>query len=114
MPPDSMSVLTKEKGGAAHLAKVKKQKYLLGKVINMTAVALAIVMVIYFFKVQQDISDMEVQLMEKELQVYQMELINQEWDFLLRDQEYCYERILREKLDFAHPKEGVFEDASGA
>lgn len=81
--------------------------------IRVLTVLLFAVLVAFFVKTQADIEQMEAQLGELDEQVVQQQLANKDLELSLRDDQEYLERAAREKLDYAHPEERVFVDASG-
>lgn len=81
--------------------------------IRVLTVLLFAVLVAFFVKTQADIERMESQLGELDEQVVQQQLVNKDLELNLRDNQEYLERAAREKLDYAHPEERVFVDASG-
>lgn len=91
----------------------EKRASSLNSLLRVLTVVLFGVLVAFFVKTQADIDQMEEQLRQTELQVIQQKIYNQDLEMTLQDQQTLLERTAREKLDYAHPEERVFEDASG-
>lgn len=81
--------------------------------IRVLAVFLFVVLVAFFVKTQTDVDNMEAQLMDITQMVEGQRLKNKDLELSLRDNQEYLERTAREKLDYAHPEERVFVDASG-
>lgn len=93
--------------------KSEKRHSSLDTIIRVMTVVLFAVLVGFFIKTQADVDSMEETLAGVTAQVEHQRLVNKDLELTLRDDEEFLERAAREKLDFAHPEERVFIDASG-
>ena len=96
------------------MIKKENKQTSLDTVISALTMIFAIVLIVFFMKTQADISRMEAELLEVENSVEHQRLVNEDLEITLRDEDDYYQRIAREKLDYAHPEEHVYIDASGA
>ncbi|MEG2086838.1 MAG: septum formation initiator family protein [Angelakisella sp.] len=81
--------------------------------IRIVMVLLLGVLVAFFIKTQADVENMEQQLQSINQQVEHQRLVNKDLELSLRSSDEYLKRTAREKLDYAHPEERVFIDASG-
>lgn len=93
--------------------KSEKRRSSLDNLIRVMTVVLFALLVGFFIKTQADVDRMEETLAGITDQVEHQRLVNKDLELTLRDNEAFLERAAREKLDFAHPEERVFIDASG-
>lgn len=93
--------------------KNEKRRSSLDNLIRVMTVVLFAVLVGFFIKTQADVDRMEDTLTSVTNQVEHQRLVNKDLELTLRDNEAFLERAAREKLDYAHPEERVFVDASG-
>lgn len=93
--------------------KSEKRRSSLDNLIRVMTVVLFALLVGFFIKTQADVDRMEETLTSVTNQVEHQRLVNKDLELTLRDNEAFLERAAREKLDYAHPEERVFIDASG-
>lgn len=93
--------------------KTEKRRSSLDGLIRVMTVVLFAVLVGFFIKTQADVDRMEERLADVTQQVEHQRLMNKDMELTLRDDKAFLERAAREKLDYAHPEERVFIDASG-
>ena len=96
------------------LIKKDNKKTSLDTIIGFLTMLFAVILVVFFMKTQGDISRMEEELLDVEKMVEHQRLVNKDLEITLREEDSYFERMAREKLDYAHPEERVFIDASGA
>lgn len=85
----------------------------LGNIIKLLSFILTLFLIFYFIYIQSDIDKMEKELNDITNAVIHENLKNNDYKLTLKDQQKLLERLAREKLDYAHPEERVFVDASG-
>ena len=96
------------------MIKKEKKKISVDSMISLLTLGFTVILIVFFMKTQTDIGRMEQELEEMEAVAEHQRLVNEDLEIILREEEVYYERMAREKLDYAHPKEHVFIDASGA
>lgn len=87
-----------------------------GLLVKLVFLALAVYVVISFVQLQVELSAKQEKLAQLEAQYAQQLLTNEELQGVLalgEDEEY-YERMARERLNYAYPDEQVFIDVSGS
>lgn len=92
--------------------KIKKNSSV-DSLIRVMVFLLFAILIAFFVKTQSDVERMESQLLDITQKVEHQRLVNKDLELSLRDDEEYLERAAREKLDYAHPEERVFIDASG-
>ncbi|MEG1778067.1 MAG: septum formation initiator family protein [Angelakisella sp.] len=95
------------------LQKKEKKRSSLDTLIQVMTIVLFAILVGFFIKTQTGVDIMEEKLSEVTEQVEHQRLVNKDLELTLRDNEEFLERTAREKLEYAHPEEKVFVDASG-
>lgn len=98
---------------AEYKAKKEKNKSSIDRLVSIITALLFVVLVAFFIKTQADIESMEGSLNEITAQVEHQRLVNRDLELSLLDDNEYLKRTAREKLDYAHPEERVFIDASG-
>ncbi|MEG0754307.1 MAG: septum formation initiator family protein [Angelakisella sp.] len=93
--------------------KSEKRRSSLDTLIRVMTIVLFTVLVGFFIKTQADVEAMEEKLSDVTRQVEHQRLVNKDLELTLRNDKDFLERTAREKLDYAHPEEKVFVDASG-
>lgn len=91
----------------------EKKGSTLDSLIRVATIVLFAVLVAFFIKTQTDIEHMESQLGDINELVEHQRLVNKDLELSLKSDDTYLERAAREKLDYAHPEERVFVDASG-
>ena len=87
-----------------------------GLIIKLVLLCLAVYMVFSFIQLQVELSSKQEKLAALEAEYEQQILKNEELQGVLdlgADEEY-YERMARERLNYAYPDEQVFIDISGS
>lgn len=92
--------------------KIKKNSSV-DSLIRVMVFLLFAILIAFFVKTQSDVERMESQLLDITQKVEHQRLVNKDLELSLRDDGEYLERAAREKLDYAHPEERVFIDASG-
>lgn len=87
-----------------------------GLIIKLVFLGLAVYVVISFIQLQVELSAKQERLAQLQQEYDQQLLTNEELQGVLdlgADEEY-YERMARERLNYAYPDEQVFVDVSGS